>query len=384
MIDQSTIQRIKDAAGVLDVLGEFLDIRKKGKDYEALCPFHDDRHYGSFKISVARNCYTCFSCGHHGGPVDFLMEHARLSYPDAIRWLGQKYGIETDNNGKFYNLKTCKPHTPPPPLPMLVINPKFVAARCDVKENTLYRWIRSLPWCGAGAARIDGVFDIYRVGHSKYGHTIFWQIDDEYRVRTGKMMMYKMDGHRDKETPHNYDWIHSSLGRAGLVDLNQYEMRTCFFGQHLLNVFPNANINIVESEKTALIMSIAYGDPKSQIWLASGGKSMLTREKMEPLIKTGRYITLFPDRDAIEEWREQMEWIDYDRLRLNDELLKKYWKQEDGEKADIADLMVRWVMEGKKPKAKSLDDLLEQSEALKKLNEHFNFNSIWAKKDTKQ
>jgi hypothetical protein len=202
------------------------------------------------------------------------------------------------------------------------------------------------------------------------GHTIWWQIDENYKVRTGKMMMYRTDGHRDKERQHKIDWIHSILERNGMVDLNKYEMRQCYFGQHLLNVFPKADINIVESEKTAVLMSIAYGCPQHQIWVACGGLTFITQERLEPFIKTGRYITLFPDRDGRERWKDKLDTIDYNRLRYNDEFVTKYWKPEDGEKADIADILIRWVLEGKKHN--TLDRMLEKSDALRLLNEKLN------------
>ena len=87
MIDKSTEQRIKDSASIVDVVSDFLELRPKGRNYECLCPFHNDRHLGSFVVSPARNCYKCFSCEAKGGPVDFLMEYAHMDYPDALRYL---------------------------------------------------------------------------------------------------------------------------------------------------------------------------------------------------------------------------------------------------------------------------------------------------------
>ena len=101
MIDNLTIEKIKSAASIVDVIGDFYELRKNGKDYTCLCPFHEDRHLGSFKVSPTKNCYTCFSCGEHGKPLDFLMKHEHLSFIDAIRWLGKKYGIEVEGADKF-------------------------------------------------------------------------------------------------------------------------------------------------------------------------------------------------------------------------------------------------------------------------------------------
>ena len=269
-----------------------------------------------------------------------------------------------------FNYTPLEPVPAPPPLPTLVLSAKYVNSRRDLTDDNFVKFLRALPWDGAARSRIDGVLEAYRVGHSKYGHTIWWQIDEDYKVRTGKMMLYKTDGHRDKVTAHNFDWIHSMLERNGLVDLNKYEMRQCYFGQHLLNVFPKANINIVESEKTAVIMSIAYGCPEHQIWVACGGMPFITQERLEPFIKAGRYITLFPDRDGRPQWKDKLDTIDYKKLRYNDEFVTKYWKPEDGEKADIADIIVRLVMQGKR--RDTMKEMMEKSEALRLLNEKFN------------
>lgn len=364
-IDQYIFDRIIERAKIVDVVGDFVTLRRRGARYEGLCPLHDDRHVGNFSVHPPSNSFKCFACGKSGDPVKFLMLKENLSFPDAIRWLGKKYGIETDMTDNNYTPPAPLP--PPPPLPTLVLPTKYVNARRDLSDDNLAKWLHALPWDGAAAARIDAVLDAYRVGHSKHGHTIFWQIDDDYKVRTGKMMLYKTDGHRDKVTPHNFDWIHSTLERHGMVDLDKYEMRQCYFGQHLINVFPKADINIVESEKTAIIMSIAYGCPEHQIWVACGGLTLITQERLKPFIKTGRYITLFPDRDGRQQWKDKLDTIDYKKLRYNDEFVTKYWLPEDGEKADIADIIVRWVMQGKR--RDTMKEMMEKSEALRLLNE---------------
>lgn len=368
-IDKAIVDSILSRARIEEVVGDFVKLKRKGPRYVGLCPFHDDRHVGNFSVYPAKNVFTCFACNKSGDPVTFLRLKENLSFADAVRWLGKKYNIETDMTDFDYT--PPEPIPAPPPLPMLVLPSKYVNGRRDLSDDNLAKWLKAMPWDGAAHARIDAVMEAYRVGHSKQGMTIWWQIDDEYRVRTGKMMMYKEDGHRDR-TPNKYtfDWIHSTLERNGLVDLNKYEMRQCYFGQHLLNVFSKADINIVESEKTAIIMSIAYGCPEHQIWVACGGLNFITQERLEPFIKTGRYITLFPDRDGREQWKDKMDFIDYKRLRYNDEIVTKYWLPEDGEKADIADIIVRWVMQGRsKTVTETYEHMKEKSAALRLLDE---------------
>jgi len=93
MIDRPTVDRIMDAANIVDVVSEFVTLRKSGANYKGLCPFHNERT-PSFYVSPARNICKCFSCGKGGTPVSFLMEHEQMTYPEALRWLAKKYNIE--------------------------------------------------------------------------------------------------------------------------------------------------------------------------------------------------------------------------------------------------------------------------------------------------
>ena len=93
MIDQATIDRIMDAAQIYDVVSDFVTLRKRGVNYVGLCPFHDDKT-PSFYVSPAKGLCKCFACGKGGNAVHFIMLHEQLSYPDALRYLAKKYGIE--------------------------------------------------------------------------------------------------------------------------------------------------------------------------------------------------------------------------------------------------------------------------------------------------
>ena len=93
MIDRATVDKIIDTARIVDVVGEFVTLRKSGVNYKGLCPFHDDRN-PSFMVSPAKNICHCFVCGKGGTPVKFLMEHEQITYPEALKWLARKYNIE--------------------------------------------------------------------------------------------------------------------------------------------------------------------------------------------------------------------------------------------------------------------------------------------------
>lgn len=93
MIDHATIERIKDTANIVEVVSEFVTLRKSGSNYKGLCPFHDEKT-PSFYVSPARGTCHCFGCGKGGNPVGFIMEHEQMTYPEALRWLARKYHIE--------------------------------------------------------------------------------------------------------------------------------------------------------------------------------------------------------------------------------------------------------------------------------------------------
>ena len=93
MIDQQTVDRIIETAQIVDVVSDFVSLRRRGANYIGLCPFHNDRT-PSFSVSPSKNICKCFSCGKGGNPVIFLMEHEQMSFIEAVRYLAKKYNIE--------------------------------------------------------------------------------------------------------------------------------------------------------------------------------------------------------------------------------------------------------------------------------------------------
>lgn len=356
MIDKITEQKIKDAASIVDVVGEFVTLHRSGVNYEGLCPFHEDRNLGSFVVSPVKNLCNCFACS--AGvldPVGFLMKKEGMSYPDALRWLAGRYGIDCEGAEKYDGV-TYEKREPLPPLDLIEIEKHHVTDSMKGREeDTLVKWLRSLKWDSIQRARIDKVLGQYGVGrwttYNGQVFTCFWQIDEEKRVRSGKLMVYKPNGHRDKEAYpytdkngnqryHSQDFVHSQMKQQYPKD--KFAYKSCLFGMHLIDRYPKATINIVESEKTALICSIAYG-MSSAIWLATGGKENMRRDKFLPLIERKRHIVLYPDKDGTEEWKQRAKEIGYEHITVNTDLMKHCWIPEDGEKADIADILVRLI-----------------------------------------
>ena len=149
--------------------------------------------------------------------------------------------------------------------------------------------------------KVDKVMQKYKVGtHDHWkGATVFWQIDTNYKVRTGKVMLFNRDtGKRIKKPYPHVNWVHSLLLKQ--EEILEFNMSQCFFGEHLLKKDKTSNIGIVESEKTALICAIEFPD---MLWLASGGLSNLNSEKVN-ILKT-RKVTLFPDNGAYDKWKDK-------------------------------------------------------------------------------
>ncbi|MBO7365581.1 MAG: DNA primase, partial [Bacteroidales bacterium] len=93
MIPQETVNQILDAAQIVDVVGDFVTLKRRGANYVACCPFHNEKT-PSFYVSPSKGIYKCFGCGKSGTAVGFIMEHENLSYVEALRYLARKYGIE--------------------------------------------------------------------------------------------------------------------------------------------------------------------------------------------------------------------------------------------------------------------------------------------------
>lgn len=97
MIKQTTIDRVFDAIQIEEVVGDFVDLKKRGTNLLGLCPFHNEKS-PSFNVSVSKGIYKCFGCGEGGHAVDFVMKHEKYSYPEAIRYLAKKYNIEVEED----------------------------------------------------------------------------------------------------------------------------------------------------------------------------------------------------------------------------------------------------------------------------------------------
>lgn len=268
--------------------------------------------------SVGR-CNHESGCGYHYPPKQFFKDHPE--------WNG---AFDSDRRSK--PVSTDKSMYRPRSIDSI---PATYVVRSRSNGSHLAQFLFSMQEGNEEAVR--RMLDAYRIGVTKNGDTIFWQIDKENRVRGGKVISYnKEDGHRIKDKGVN--WVHCQLKRQGVLN-EEWTLCQCLFGEHFLSEVANERkvIAVVESEKTAVICAIQYPD---YVWLATGGKSQLSHDKMKVL--AGRTIVLFPDVDGYHEWVERAKSFGFSRsVKVSDFLERNATDADRKAKIDIADLILR-------------------------------------------
>jgi len=174
----------------------------------------------------------------------------------------------------------------------------------------------------------------YFIATSKHwnGATVFWQIDSQGKLRTGKIMLYSPStGKRVKEPFNHINWVHKALKRP------EFELRQCLFGEHLL-IEKTKPVAIVESEKTAVIASVYL---PQFIWVAVGSLTNLNAEKCS--ILKGRTVTLFPDLKGFEKWNSKAKELSHLALfSVSDLLERKATEAEREQGFDLADYLINF------------------------------------------
>ena len=194
MIDQPTIDRIIDAAQIVDVVSEFVTLKKRGVNYVGLCPFHSDKT-PSFYVSPAKGLCKCFACGKGGNAVHFIMEHEQMTYPEALKFLAKKYNIEIKERELTSEEKMVQSERES----MFIVN-NFAR---DYFQNILHNHVdgRSI-----GMAYLrqrvfrDDIIEKFQLGYCTESHDALSQealrkgYKKEYLVKTG--LCYETDDHR--------------------------------------------------------------------------------------------------------------------------------------------------------------------------------------------
>ena len=205
-------------------------------------------------------------------------------------------------------------------------------------NNHLITYLKTL----LPSSAIDRIIADYHLASTPDQAIIFLQIDKEGQCRTGKIMQYDpTTGHRikDPNMPGRINWLHTTLKRKKQLP-KDWQLTQCLFGEHLLRQHPDTTIALVESEKTAIISSALM---PQYTWLATGGKSGLTSERLSSL--KGRKIIVFPDVDAFKDWQQKIFTFPHLDIRIS-RLLEDNATPEDREAhIDLADWLIKYLQD---------------------------------------
>jgi hypothetical protein len=257
------------------------------------------------------------NCGYHYSPKQYFADN----------------GSTVNNERNFAPVKVVPPAPKPPTdyLPLAMVERSFAS----FDRNNLFLFLASLF---TERVAIE-LCKKYLIGTSKHwpGANIFWQIDSQERIRTGKIMAYSpTTGKRVREPYDHITWVHTVLKRSN------YSLSQCFFGEHLLSEHPGRTCHLVESEKTAIICAAHFPE---LIWLATGGKyGCKWYDKNVAKVLIGRKVRVYPDADAYEKWKEKAEDLKQSLgldVTVSDYLDKTATEEQKREGYDIADLLVK-------------------------------------------
>lgn len=331
-----------------------------------------DTETGNYLPEGFGRCNRQDNCGYHKKPpletkclfvpfdeIEVCSEKAyRLTTPEKVYYLPQNQVFELLEKGCYVsewfltNTETPVPFiqtdhkyfaegepvlitttTKPKPEPKPVSFIPFEIFKASLKGYQANNFIKFLVEL-FGAEIASQLISKYFIGSSKHwnGASVFWQIDIQGRVRTGKIMLYSpTTGKRVKE-PFNYiTWVHKALEQP------EFNLKQCLFGEHLLKdkIKPVA---LVESEKTAIIASVYL---PQFLWLAVGGKENLKPEKLQVL--QGRTVVLFPDLKAFDKWQANVQELKHLAKFTVSDLLERKASESDKEKGlDLADFLTRF------------------------------------------
>lgn len=231
---------------------------------------------------------------------------------------------------------------PEPPKEPGRISKEYIVRALGYGSNFVEFLCRIFDTDTLESSTVQRLMSEYYFGQTREKSIIFWQIDIQGRIRTGKMMLYSpATGKRVKDHAHAFDWVHARLKREGKLP-DDFNLVQCLFGEHLLRRRPDAVVALVESEKSAIIGSGCFPD---YIWLATGGRSQMSPDKVRVL--RGRTVVMFPDTDTDGKtfalWCEKARELEAIGCRVTvSDLLERNATPEDREaKIDLADWLIR-------------------------------------------
>lgn len=334
LLSKKIISDIK-AFPIIEILGKYTQLKRNGNQYLGLCPFHNEKT-PSFYVHPKKG-YKCFGCDAKGGSaIRFIMDYEGKSYPEAIMFIGAMLGIsmeraEEKSVVQFSIVKKSQQLTMVNPRTgSLIQNEQLQASLKKYEANYFTQFLIRI----FGNEITNQLISRYYIGTSKYwqGATIFWQVDENGKIRTGKIMLYDAaTGKRVKKPYDHINWVHTVLKKE------EFDLKQCLFGEHLLK--DNLKqVALTESEKTAVIASIYF---PQFTWLATGSLYGLTFEKCQAL--KGYDVILFPDIGGYDIWNQKAkELSSITHFYVSDMLERKATKAGKREKLDIADYLLKF------------------------------------------
>ena len=269
---------------------------------------------------------------------DALRSNSRTDISTLV-WMAQRAGVDTN---LFYTEEQasvqCAINVKKKEIRQMCTIPfRYVEESASTNSDFIYFLCGLFDKDVLESPTIENLIQQYAIGATKDGAVIFWQIDSNGKVRTGKVMRYnKETGHRIKEAG-SIQWIHTTMKKKGLLPA-EWELTQCLFGEHLIAMHPDKLICLTESEKSAIIAAGVF--PQFN-WLATGGKSNMSMEKLSVL--RGKQVVMFPDIDAYDYWREKAEEMRKAGINVvvSDLLEKSATDIDRAKKIDLADLLIR-------------------------------------------
>ena len=279
--------------------------------------------------------------GEEYGRCDHESSCGYVKYPPSEREWRQSWSEYQSRRKQPEKRRISRPEPKPEPP----------AGICNIPMDIVLKTVRTKPLSDflyflCNLFDVDTIMRLieeYAIGVTRSGDTVFYQIDMQGRCRSGKVMKYNREnGHRikDETMPNRITWVHSLLKKQGVLP-QEWELTQCLFGEHLLKKYPYKPVGLVEAEKTALVCAALM--PQC-VWVAVGGKGQLG-DKVEVLF--GRTIIAFPDSDAREKWIEKIAERPYLNIQISNILEKYATPEELANGADIADVLIRWILERK-------------------------------------
>jgi hypothetical protein len=265
---------------IMDMENHKYSLAKRGK---SICPECKKRTFVLYINSMTGEplhpdvgkCDRADNCGHHYTPKQYF----------------------TDNHIPFDKdiATTLRMGTPsrPQPAPSYIDAGIFQKSLRGYENNNLVQFLRRI----AGDEATEKAVEMYHIGTSQNGGTVFWEIDRDGKIRAGKIIQYGTDGHRRKDVTPPVQWVHK------ILHFPEFALMQCFFGEHLIKDTTKP-VAIVESEKTAVIASCYLPE---FIWIACGGSEGINPEKCKCL--KDRKTVLCPDAGMFDKWSEKADCL---------------------------------------------------------------------------